>query len=47
MINLQPDCINFLENNAVVRDHLQKAPQSANDMFNIITTSMPYYILSA
>lgn len=40
MISLLLDCVNFQENNAAVRDLLQKAHQSANDLSNIITTSM-------
>lgn len=40
MISLLLDCVNFQENNAAVRDPLQKAHQSANDLSNIITTSM-------
>ena len=46
MISLLLDCVNFLENNAVVRDHLQKAHQSESDLSNIITTSMSLLHLS-
>ena len=46
MISLLLDCVNFLENNAAVRDHLQKAHQSESDLSNIITTSMSLLHLS-
>lgn len=46
MISLLLDYVNFLENNAAVRDPLRKAHQSESDLSNIITTSMSLLHLS-